>query len=605
MLLHHFAEQGALLNSGDAPRNYVERSVHWQLDLDGDGRVLGLTPLGLQGTRGTTHLIPDPSRSSEVAAGLGSDIGEYVLGWQRVDRKTKERIANAKTPSRQRAFRRLMEDWAAQTEPERDPVPHIVAGFLQSGIVVEQPVDADGSQYVMLTVRLAGRTIPVHESASAAEFWAAEIKRRKGGISAQGSDNTREGFCLICSQQRPLAMTVPGSIPRGLLPGATSSISVASVNGAAFGYDGALQLAHAPLCFPCADDIVNGAVHVLSHNRISWPGQHSVTTWWVSDSAAEQVAAAIMGTLLEEGSDDPDDVSEVLGSARDGMERRRSIATAHFRAATLGAYISRLVVRDWIDISLSELLANVRSWMTDHRVNGRVFSLRRLAVSCGRYTDKRYAQMGSKSDDRLADLQDILLHAALLGLPVPGKVANRVLHRIWRDHHIDGPRLALLQLTRRGQPVLTLDAPDQPAAYVLGRLIALFDSVQARSSDGKINRTFAARTLSSARARPGLVLRDGIQLAESAWLPKIDRSKPVSAMALRRELAAVQVLITDDTALDRPLSPSGQVLLVLGLGHQRHRLFERADEARARARARAREADPNIDSDDTDNSGEQ
>ncbi|ASO20240.1 hypothetical protein FHR81_000075 [Actinoalloteichus hoggarensis] len=281
------------------------------------------------------------------------------------------------------------------------------------------------------------------------------------------------------------------------------------------------------------------------------------------------------------------------------MARNRPIATAKFRAVTLGANVSRLIVRDWIDISLSDLLRNVRSWMADHRVNGRVFSLWRLAVSCGRHTEIGYVPMGSKADDRLKDLQDVLLHAALTGRSIPGKVTGRVLHRVWRDHRIDGPRLALLQLSRRGQPVLTLDAPDQPAAYVLGRLLALLDSVQHRSSESRINRTFAARMLGGARTRPGLVLRDGLHLAESAWLPRLERRRPAAAAALRRELAAMQTLIVDET-LTRPLSPAEQVLLVLGLGHQRHRLFEQQEIARAARAARGDHGPEGPDSDSRD-----
>ncbi|ASO20239.1 hypothetical protein FHR81_000076 [Actinoalloteichus hoggarensis] len=149
MLLHHFAHQGTD-RVGDGPRNYVERSVHWQLDLDGAGSVLGLTPLhGLKGRLGVPLLIPDPDRTSGVAAALGTDLAEYVLGWQRVDRKTRERVPNPHTPRRQQAFRQLIDEWTAQIDPDHDPVPHAVAAFYRSGLIVDQPLDGDGAHYVV------------------------------------------------------------------------------------------------------------------------------------------------------------------------------------------------------------------------------------------------------------------------------------------------------------------------------------------------------------------------------------------------------------------------------------------------------------------------
>ncbi len=578
MLLHQFAEQGAR-QVGGGPRNFTERPVHWQLDLDRDGRVLGLSPLHnlTSGKLGIPQSVPDPGRTSGVSAALGVDIGEYVLGWHRVDHKADKPIVDPRTLDRQRAFRELVERWAGQTDPALDPVPHAIAEFYRDGVVVDQPDSADGAHNVVIAVHTAEGLVYAHEALTAAEFWSAEIARRKGTRSADSS--TREGLCLVCGQQGPLAKTVPGSIPGSLLPGAANKVRVISVNDHAFGYDGVKGLEHSPLCFTCADNIVTGAVYVLSRNRIAWPGQQSVTTWWTSELDAEQIAAAAVGTLVQEGSTDPERVREALDAARDGVKRNPRIATARFRAATLGANVARLLVRDWIDISLPGLLGNVRSWMDDHEVNGRVYSLWRMALSCGRWTDRGYVQMGSKSDDRLADLQDTLLHAALTGQPVPRKVSLHVLHRIWRDHQIDGPRLALLQLARRGQSVLTPDAPDQPPAYVAGRLLALLDSIQYRSSEGKVNRTFAARVLGAARTRPGLVLRDGVQMAETAWLPKINRSNARAAAALQAELAALQALITDD-ALTKPLDSAGQHLLVLGLGHQRHHLIERAKAAK-------------------------
>lgn len=609
MLLHHFAEQGRRL-AGDGPRNFTERPVHWQLDLDTEGRVLG-GPIPLHnlttGKLGMPHLIPDPGRTSGVAAALGADLAEYVLGWHRINRTTKEPIEDPLTFLRQQAFRELVERWAEQTDPSVDPIPRAIAEFYRDGVVVDQPTDGDGAHYVVITVHHAGKPVYAHESPTAAEFWAAEITRRKGAKRTAGGKAAAvgkgEGICLVCKQHRPLTNTVPGSIPGSLLPGAANKVRVISVNDHAFGYNATKGLKHSPLCFVCADYIITGAVHVLSSNRVSWPGQQSVTTWWTSTMDAEQIAAAIVDTLVNQGSTDPEDVHEILDSARAGMKRNRKIATAEFRAATLGANVARLLVRDWIDISLAQLLDNVRVWMDDHQVNGQVFSLWRLALSCGRWTENCYTPMGSKADDRLADLQDTLLHAALTGAPVPPKLSGHVLHRIWRDHRIDGPRLALLQLARRGHPVLTPDAPDQPAAYVAGRILALLDSIQYRSSDGQVNRTFAARALSAARTRPGLVLRDGVQMAETAWLPKITRSNPRAAAALQAQLAAMQALITDDT-LTKPLDSAGQHLLVLGLGHQRHRLIERARAAKqARATHTDNDTTPNThpDTDDTDN----
>ena len=40
-----------------------------------------------------------------------------------------------------------------------------------------------------------------------------------------------------------------------------------------------------------------------------------------------------------------------------------SISTARFYAVSVGANVDRVVVRSWIDVTLTEAISNVRSWL--------------------------------------------------------------------------------------------------------------------------------------------------------------------------------------------------------------------------------------------------
>ncbi|KAA2252653.1 hypothetical protein F0L68_34590 [Solihabitans fulvus] len=602
MLLHHLAEQGRLEASDGGPAHHADRTVLWQLHLSPDGTAhlisVGTARAGKAGktvVEGVPHSIPDPGRTSGVAAGLGADTAEYVLGWPRLAPNTGAPVPDAKTAVRHEAFVALTQRWAQTTDPVVDPVPHALAAFFREGgpARLARPDGGSGSHYMVIYVDGEHAQF-AHQSPTAASFWTQEIVRRKG--KSASPDTVHTGLCLICRADKPVTNTIPGKIPARLVPGATQNVAITSVNDPAAGYDASTGLVHAPICFDCADAMVTGATTILSDpdHTLSAPGR-SVTAWWTSTPHPD--AEACMKVVNYTGSHPAAAVREILDSLWDGKPRGRAIDTARFTTATLSGNVSRLVLRDWLDLSVAQLVTHVRTWIATQAAGtaaGRAYPVWLLALACGRWTGAAYVPLGVKADNRLADLREALLRSALTGRPIPHKVISNLLVRIHRDHAIDGPRLALIALAlhhhRKDRPVPSVDSPDQPAAYVAGRILALLGNIQAQASDYKVNRTYLARAMSGARTRPDAALAQGVTMARTAWLPKLARFKPAAATALHADLTALLTRLTD-VPFAGPLSHTDHLLLVTGIGHQEEHIRQ-SIKARKQAKAADTSEDP-------------
>lgn len=440
------------------------------------------------------------------------------------------RVISGESGNVNSSFASLVHAWAAGCPS--DPSAAAVARFYAAGkaAAVVRPEKWASKQLVLLTVD--GQ--PVTEFPSLRRFWAAEVERRK----ASGSSGARRGICLVCASEGTLVNTLPQLVPRRLVPLAGNDASLVSGNEPIHTYDFAMGLSTVPICLPCATQAVNSLQDVLSDPNSHLSYGDSSMGWWMLGSQSLDLAA----TLAVE---DPESVRSLVervrrsGTWSDGIDRP-VLDAGRFCAVTIRGSAARVMVRDWIDMPLERLEANVAAWFADHAMDGGspdrppYHPLWLLVLCVGRWIPDRdrvggrYADLAARNSARPPDTGRQLLRAALLRAAIPSQVLAHLIIRIRADRHVDSSRAALLRLILTRTPAQLLEVPmtgldpgNRDPAYLAGRIFAVLEQLQrssagdrANKNDGgqsarQVNTSFTDRILQRRRRQPAHRLDPG------------------------------------------------------------------------------------------------
>lgn len=578
---------------------YAELRFPWQIELNADGSLISteLTPLpGEPDAKGRPSKVPGqvksvPSmkRTSGIAAILGADGLDYVLGWYDSDpddpaAEAKRRADSAK---RHAAWSELVREWAASPAGSTDPVATAVIRFLDEGVTQIVPPEKWAAKDRVL-IRVAGRLVT--DSDSAARFWAEHVAGKKG--------SELHGHCVICGTYSALVSTLPQSVKGTLIPGGhTSGVAPISINEAVYGYDLRRGLDHVPVCSTCAQAIPVALEHLLSSAEHTHRTPVSATTWWIEGSTTWDPMSALTPSF-------DSDVRDFLARVSSGKGTERGIHVDQFHALTLEANGPRLVVRDWTHVPVVKLLENILSWFRDTRVvplrpEGREYqTLARLAQVTGRHDRKSnsFSFLSDKAGRHPHAITETLRTVALRGRTLPRDVATHLLQRIIADGHVDDARAALLRLflnrsTTKDAVMPGLDATNLDPSYLLGRLMAVYEAMQyaaATTGGGSSgpNATFADKFLAGAITSPVLVLTSGGKQA-IAWRAKLRRNN--KGWFFDQAIDAITSLL--DQADPPPVRATieQQASFLLGYHHQRaHDNHARTEVSKARAISEAR-----------------
>ncbi|WP_216898362.1 type I-C CRISPR-associated protein Cas8c/Csd1 [Nocardia alni] len=529
------AERGDINELFHRSRNFA-----WQLDLDATGRprsstLPALSQVDAKGkARGIDHVVPATGRSSNIAPTLTAGDVQYVMGWGDEDTKP-ARVARCLD-----AFVDLTSRWADSEAGRQDPVARAVAAFYRNGGLgmleppdeVRTDTDPDvlrkgfAKQGVLITVD----GIPAYRSPSVVPFWAAEVARNKG--------SNQDGLCLVCRKNRPLLDTVPGKIPARLVPGATNDAVLVTVNEPVFGYGLTTKLGACPMCITCGESIIVGLRSVLeSPHSITLPSQDSRMAWWLTSGSDSSVLEMLNRPRLQDVRaliDAPTRREHVFDGSERAEEREKPDL---FCSLTIGGNVSRIMVRDWIEMPVQNVQENVADWFVEHAMvplgpgASEFHGILRFALATGRWISatSAYADFDAKGADRPHDVYRGLIHAALLNRPLPASLLPQLIHRVHRDNHFDSTRAALVRLILNRSPATTekptpgLDDNNDKPGYLAGRVFANLEALQYDACGGRLNTTYSDRHLSSAVANPKVGLVAGLTEAR-AWLTKLRRA---------------------------------------------------------------------------------
>ncbi|MFA5264352.1 MAG: type I-C CRISPR-associated protein Cas8c/Csd1 [Opitutaceae bacterium] len=219
---------------------------------------------------------------------------------------------------------------------------------------------------------------------------------------------------------------------------------------------------------------------------------------------------------------DEAEVKNLLSSPQSGLEPSRLLANAYY-AMSLSGNGARIVVRDWLECTVPEIEAHIRRWFSDLTIIAPDGVCEENAFKLGRLL---YAMVRDKIDELPPQLPTQLLYAALRGTPLPQTALVAALRRQQienkkpndqTDPRLNPARMALIRaylnrslcssaLQSTSHPMTaSLDSESRDAAYLCGRLFAVFDRLQYLALGG-VNAGVVERFYASASVTPALVM---------------------------------------------------------------------------------------------------
>ncbi|MCW8219876.1 type I-C CRISPR-associated protein Cas8c/Csd1 [Streptomyces griseolus] len=577
MLLQRLTEYADRLGDVLPAEYYRPKQIHWVLDLDKDGTATlrDLRVSAKNRDQARTMPVPYAQRSgTKVPPYMLVDTAEFVLGVPKAD-KTNPPTDKAQEEAGRRhaAYRDLALLWAQdrKDDPGATALRSYFASGGPAGLDIPDEVQAKDTVAVMVATRW------LHEEPTVKTTWASVVVERKGGA------DDRPGLCLVCGTTAPLLATIPEPVKKGAVPtnGGSNEGQLVSINKAAQGRDGKTQLVNTPICHRCGGRAMAVLNHLLaSDNHSRRFRDDGVMVWWTRQAGDDSAMALLFGNAP-----DPADIAHLIDSLDNSPtpHTAQRVEDDEFHALTLGLNNARLVVRDWIDIPLTDLKATVAAWYKDHGVydgwkgTTRYVPLWRLALCCGRAQDGRYAK-----DSAPHGLEAELVHSALRRTSPPARTLPLLLQRIHADQYLDTARIALLRLilNRSSEPkdhvMMTLDADCRDASYLCGRLFAVLEDIQTTALPN-LNTTLREKYFRTAATAPGTTLTN-LRIDANAHLKRVRRDKKGAAVALERRLGELFALFSDD--MPRHLTPLQQGRFVMGYEHERAAKWDRIRRAK-------------------------
>jgi CRISPR-associated protein Csd1 len=462
MLLTRLAEHAAH-RSDLPPAYYRTRMIRWVISIRGDGTPAadGLADqAGSEQAAGLPLAAPYVYRSGQrPPATLLADTLQYVTALPVADTAKAEEEANRRNDD----YIALLARWCDSAPG--DEVAGAVLKYFEAGYHLNVKIPADAMPSDLVAIMVDGQWAHLRESA--VTFWASVVRERKG--SAAGT-----GICLVCGREGPLLDSIPEPVRPGAIPSGTTQgrdAQLVSVNKPAQGRNGKIQLASAPVCDRCGSAAMSALNALLADPAHRYRSADSVLTWWLREPAA-------FSPLEWLNQPDPDQVHKLIGelSRPHRTPAAGGVDTNAFCALTLSVNRSRVVVRDWLEVPLSQIQRRIGGWFADHQMadpwhdGPQVVPLWLLARSAGRWGTENGQQRYLAAVMPHGCERDLLL-TALQGTRPPGHLLPHLLQRIRADGRVDLPRAALLRLIltrtpnvqrRPACPALTPAPPTPP-----------------------------------------------------------------------------------------------------------------------------------------------
>lgn len=337
------------------------------------------------------------------------------------------------------------------------------------------------------------------------QFW----RDRRRRLSSGGAAGDRR-ICVATGRLEETLNTTEKvrGVPGGLAMG-TNLISFDKDAFCSFGLEQAQNAALSPIAELKVRSALNALIEKSRGQGLVF--NNTVHLHW-SRQALEQDPMDLLATA------DAEAVAALLKSVRTGQRYIGLDANAYY-ALSLSGNGARIVVRDWLESTVPEVVRSIAAWFADLALVAPDGLGLRHDFKFGALL---YGMVRSDLAELSPQIPTQLLHAALRGrgTPLPRSALAAALRRqqLDSDNKLSPARLALIKACLLRPPPLSqnqtstsatmsesLNPESRDPAYLCGRLFAVFDRLQYLALGG-VNAGVVERYYASASVTPSLVM---------------------------------------------------------------------------------------------------
>ena len=584
-LLYDFAISKKLLDD----TAFVLKTVRWVIQLDNDGQLIDdwlVETFVNEDKKAYEFSIPKTTRATgggQVSDFLVDDIGAIFNLNTKPDKPLNQRSMNNLLGKHQDFWRQIDEAFTAtehsafasllnfHTKLQDNP-----PAFLKmdsTGTPKWMIRKADGSEVKLgsdlFTFAVDGNVL-INDDDIVRPYW----RQIHAGEITESVSSAPKGLCIITGQANvPIARTHTPMIERLPKP-ARSQAGLIGFDKDAFCSYGFKQSLNAPISIEASKAYL-AAIQYLSKQKDHWL---SIGPAWLCFWAMEtEAVSSYFARFLKQP--DSKTVREFMVTPWIGLDKPPN-KLERFIAVTFSASGPRIVVKDWLQLTVQEAEKNFKDWFNDLDIvaygghddsqeERTPLSIEQLAcTTIKRKTDGRFDR-----DKLNPDLIAALYRAALKNESPPITLLKPVLDRLKANIAKNGlkalydqSRFALIKLTLNRQlrnegktemkpQIFETDDP----AYNCGRLLAVFDSLQ-RSAHGRSfeGSTVAERYFGSASTTPNTALSLLWKLHQH-HLKKLrqqgEKGQKAAAKIKRSIMELAQLVCTNNTRSSSAISP--------------------------------------------------
>ncbi len=432
--------------------------------------------------------------------------------------------------------------------------------------------------------------------------------------------------CSICGEKNYPVVDTPHGMIKKVPDGQKAGCALVSYNAKAFESYGLAGNLNSKICTNCARTYVEGLNWLLSNgktinfktkngkgkqrfqysNRKNFGSDTAIVFWTRSneivkelDLINETIDLDIFEAIDKNLKPDEKEVrSEELQlllnspfSAK--IESLSNVDIDRFYACILSGAAARIAIRDWIEISISQVKNNIKKWFNDigiirienDRVKTAFYSIKHLSESCAihrkKESDGKSYYSCDYKDPIISRVGTILWNIALRDQRPPISIIDKVMRRIKSEEgRINGQRASLIKLilnrNNNGGVMIQekLDTDNKATAYICGRIFSVLESIQRAALGKNINAGIRERFFSFASTSPSSAFGRLMKMSQN-HLSKLKGEKPGFAVVLDKEL---QELFSNIKEFPVVFSLEEQGQFAIGYYHQKQDNFRKAIE---------------------------
>lgn len=374
------------------------------------------------------------------------------------------------------------------------------------------------------------------------DFWRRSYARE---IEAK-SESAETGVCLVSGAENvrisdshlPKLMGIPGASSTG-----AALVSFDKESFRSYGFD---KSYNSPVSFQAVEAYTNALNFLVSNPNYRLRIGDTALCFWAQKTSAVNL---MFSNLLETPTQDT--IKNFMTRPFAGDENLPQFDEENFYSVTLGGNAGRVVVRNWMQMTVRQAVENFQKWFQDLQI-----------VSMRSQENLKYAplsiyQLAVSTVREAKDLRPEIptqLYRCALGGHVPSlSIAIGLLQRIAIDLATNGKsslnklsRFALLRLIvnrnrKEGEPMIeeSLNTEITDEAYNCGRLLAVFEELQSAAHENELEgASVVERYYGTASSSPNSAFGILWRLHQH-HLRKVSRLNPGKAKAIKRKIAEI------------------------------------------------------------------